>query len=35
MIGHMIVGIDPGVKTGVAIWSRETFRAEVEARNAK
>lgn len=24
MIGHMIVGIDPGVKTGLAIWSRET-----------
>ena len=23
MIGHMIVGIDPGVRTGFAIWSRE------------
>lgn len=24
--GHMVVGLDPGVKTGLAIWSREAKR---------
>lgn len=26
LIGHMLVGVDPGVRTGLAIWSRETSR---------
>ena len=26
MIGHMIVGIDPGVNTGFAVWSRAERR---------